>query len=311
MFQSFNYIILFLCLAIASSYSQTDSTSIVYHDKSYQLGPGDILQITIYWGNTVATENRQVEDVEIRANGKIFISVLGDIPAANLTTTQLEQQLFDELQRFIKHPRVFVDIKQYTSRRVTVFGEAKCGIYPLPADMRIVEFLSSIGGIDNTNADISNIRISRKSSEILHIDLIKYIYDHDLAQNIFLEADDLILIPAITDNKVTVIGQVNSPGVIPVRGKLTLLESLVRSGGANEQANFRAVKIIRMNGRQKDIQSVNIFKHIQDKKETSIYLEAGDIVYVPHKNDVLEGMNKVLRTILPSLQTYLLIHALL
>jgi len=296
-----------ICSALVFSQEANVLESLPVND--YLLGPGDELTICTYWGTAISNENNQVDEVEVRANGYIFLPLLGEIPAENLTLAHLEQSVLERLQRIIKQPKVFIKIKKYASRKVTVFGEAHNGIYPLTSPLRIAEFLSSIGGVNN-NADISNIRISRKTGEMIQIDLAKFIQHQDVSQNIQLKADDLILIPAIAENKVMVLGEVKAPGVLPVQGNLSLIEALVKTGGATEKANLKNVHIIRFEQAEKQIQRINIFEIIQKDKKV-IFLKPGDFVYVPNKNDMLEGMNKILRTILPSLQTVLLINSLL
>ncbi len=278
--------------------------------SEYILGPGDVLSIHVYWGNTETEKNNQNHEVEVQPAGEIFMPALGEVFVSGLTLVELKYKLLELFKRIIRNPRVVVKVVQYVSHKVVVFGAARNGIYPLKKDTRITELLSSIGGLEEA-ADISNIRVSRKNGQMLHVNLLRLIDKNDVSQNIVLQPDDLILIPSVNENKVVVLGEVNSPGVVLLNGKLSLVEAVVKSGGVTRQAKLSHVQLIRFNKSKKNMYTINLLDLMKKKKATKIQMKPGDIVYVPGKRQVLNGINNVLRTLLPSLQTVLLVKTVM
>jgi protein involved in polysaccharide export with SLBB domain len=89
---------------------------------------------------------------------------------------------------------VVVDIKEYHSQKVTVFGQANNGIYTLDHPTYMSEFVASIGGL-NSRADQTEIKVTRKDSSVVVVNLKRYYEDEDLSQNILLSGGDQIFIP--------------------------------------------------------------------------------------------------------------------
>ena len=293
---------------VSRSYDNSAPTLQVGSD--YILGPGDVISIHIYWGNTETQKNNQKHEVEVQPAGEIFLPALGEVFISGLTVVELKYKLLKLLKEVIRNPRLVVKVTRYVSHKVIIFGAARNGIYPLKKDTRITELLSSIGGLENT-ADISSIRVSRKSGEMIQVNLLKLMDNNDLSQNIILQADDLILIPSVNENKVVVLGEVNSPGVVLLNGKLSLVEAVVKSGGVTQQAKLSHVQLIRFGQTGKKTYTINLLDLVKKKKATKIKMKPGDIVYVPSKRQVLNGLNSILRTLLPSLQTVLLVKTVM
>lgn len=311
------YILMILMSFAFPLFSQQDSTAIgdnmaptLQVGSEYILGPGDVLSIHVYWGNTETQKNNQVHEVEVQAAGEIFLPALGEVFVAGLNVVELKYKLLELFKNIIRNPRIVVKVTRYVSQKVTVFGAARNGIYPLKKDTRITELLSSIGGLENT-ADISSIRVSRKNGEMIPVNLLRMIDNNDLSQNIVLQPDDLILIPSVNENKVVVLGEVNSPGVVLLNGKLSLVEAVVKSGGVTQQAKLSHVQLIRFTDSGKNTYTINLLDLVKKKKATKIHMKPGDIVYVPSKRQVLNGINNILRTLLPSLQTVLLVKTVM
>jgi len=276
----------------------------------YILGPGDVLAIQVYWGNTLTQSTSQTHEVEVQPAGEIILPGLGEVFISGMILVEAKSRLLRLYKDIIREPRLVIKVLRYVSHTVTVFGAARNGVYPLKKNTRIAELLSAIGGLENSS-DMSAIRVSRKNGSMIHVNLLKLIESNDLSQNIILQPDDLILVPSVNENKVVVLGEVNSPGVVPLNGKLTLVEAVVKSGGVTQQAKLSHIQLIRSGADDKKTYTVDLLDLLKKKKATTVHLEAGDIVYVPGKRQVLNGMNNVLRTLLPSLQTVLLVKTVM
>lgn len=290
--------------------SNVEDTESANRDLKYQVGIGDLLWIMVQSRIIYSSKYRMEFNVEVNDDGYIYLDLIGPVYANGKSLDELKKELTDSLKTIIRKPTVYIEIKEFRSQKVTVFGEAKNGIYPLKRPMRIAEFLSSIGGTTN-RADLSNIKVVRAHGELIVVDLTKFINSRDQSHNIYLKGGDLILIPDTDQKKVLVLGEVKSPGTIYVKNHLNLVEAVVQAGGFTQQANLKEVKIIRFGGKSPNILTVNL-AHMLSKKGKKSYasLQSGDVIFVPKKGDSFKSFNKLLSTIIPALQTILLIKAL-
>lgn len=82
-------------------------------------------------------------------------------------------------------------------------------------------------------------------------------------------------------NKIFVGGQVNTPGVVEFRNKVTLIEALFESGGINHtDANLTNVIVMRIKDETQYATSVNVEELLTSPTSKAYTLENGDMVYV-------------------------------
>ena len=112
--------------------------------------------------------------------------------------------------------------------------------------------------------------------------LNELINDPQKSESIIVSAGDTVYIPPLEFNKVLVLGEVENPKTIAIKGKLTLMDAITEAGGFTPDAVRRSVMIIR--GELGSQQGIRIdVRQILKKADISqnIDLEPGDIVYVP------------------------------
>ena len=87
-------------------------------DKTYILGPSDVVEVSVL-GRTDYTTRTRIDE-----NGDIQLQYLGAVKAAGRTTEQLSAQIAQALQKggFFANPIVQVNVSSYASRYVTVLG---------------------------------------------------------------------------------------------------------------------------------------------------------------------------------------------
>jgi polysaccharide export outer membrane protein len=91
-----------------------------------------------------------------------------------------------------------------------------------------------------------------------------------------------VFITQVNSRSVSVVGQVGSPGVYPLRRPTTILELLARAGGFVEYAKTKDIKILRKEGGQTKAFKFNFKDVAKGKKiEQNILLKTGDIIIVP------------------------------
>ncbi len=110
---------------------------------NYQIGPEDLLQISVMEAPDLGRTVRVAED------GEISLPLLGAVRAAGLTSRQLETVLEYLLSRkYMKDPHVSVFVAEMRSHPVSVFGAVeKPGVFEIRGPKTLVEVLSLAQGL--------------------------------------------------------------------------------------------------------------------------------------------------------------------
>ncbi|MFX0200757.1 MAG: polysaccharide biosynthesis/export family protein [Candidatus Hodarchaeota archaeon] len=91
-----------------------------------------------------------------------------------------------------------------------------------------------------------------------------------------------VMVNEINSYKVSVMGNVATPGVFPITGDTTLVEAISMAGGFTQWANKKKITVITHQGEEKKKITVN-YKKIASGKDPSqnIILKRGDTIIVP------------------------------
>jgi polysaccharide export outer membrane protein len=109
----------------------------------YVIGVGDTLQVRV-WKNPELTT-----DPQVRPDGTITITLIGDIPAVGLTPTQLRDIIKARLKQYIRdeEPVVTVAVSSVQSYQITVSGRvAHPGVVSSYHYLTVVEAVALAGG---------------------------------------------------------------------------------------------------------------------------------------------------------------------
>lgn len=88
----------------------------------------------------------------------------------------------------------------------------------------------------------------------------------------------------ITVKKITILGEVRSPGVYPLEGGRTVLEAIALAGGATKDAVLKSVVVVKQDEHKRVASRVDIARALKrGKMEEDVVLASRDIVYVPRR----------------------------
>ncbi len=123
----------------------------------YLIGPFDVLEIGVF-----GVEGLERQDYRADATGRVSFPLVGTIDAGGMTPGQLEQEISQQLgDNFIREPRVTVNLKETTSRVVTIAGEVEDpGSYPVLGRMTLVRAVAEAGGLEDL-ADSKEVIVFR------------------------------------------------------------------------------------------------------------------------------------------------------
>ena len=266
---------------------ENDVFKIVDGTPEYKIGPGDVLEITFWEGNT---STRQ--DLLVRPNGRISFGLLENLKVSGLTAGELDSLMSSKLEQFFKRPRVDVRVKQHNSKAVRLLGAlAKsssqgtgAGEYKLQGKSTVLEMITAVGG-PTADADLKSVRIRRKDGETVSLNLYKTIIQGDLSQDMVLNDGDLIYVPTLSKeaNRVFVFGEVQKPGAYTFSGsEMRLIDAISEAGGTTPFAYRTDTKVVRGDITQPEILSADLARLIERGDwSQNLLLASGDMVYVP------------------------------
>ena len=271
----------------------------------YIIQSGDVLSFSVY-----DEPDFTQPEIIVRPDGYATIQPVGEIFVADLDLNDLTSILEKRMLAYVNEPQVFVNIREFNPASFYIFGAVqKPGAYQqiiqfsriatssqdpsVKLNLTISNILSNSGGI-NHDADLTNIQVTNKIGEQKIVNLLKFLKDGDISQDIILTPGDAIFVPKVetilygdTEFKiicaaglfpekfpVRVLGEVNTPGIYYVTSDTPYLNSAVAMAqGYRLSAKKKAVLIHRKNF---------------DDKTTKIVINPRKVDFMLRPNDIIE-----------------------
>lgn len=286
--------------AVADSTAAAKSSA----QSNYTIDTGDVLGVIVYPAEELSRE------AVVQIDGSITMPLIGQVEAKGQTVKRLEETLSDKLGKFVTNPQVSVVVRQFSRRQVFITGEVRSvGAYSYKEGMRLMEFISQAGGFTDS-ANRREVRIFRGPAtkrQTTKYDVEELVKSGDFSKDFPLEPGDIIEVPK-GQEKVSILGDVRSPGYYDYREKITLIELVSLAGGFTDSANISKVTIIdNSDGKNKKVTKVDMNK-ILSGKDKDITIHSGDTVYIPKKP--MAASNLFLNNILPWLSLIALVLAI-
>jgi len=240
-----------------------------------KLGPGDLLEVTVYNVPELASKAR------VSNAGDIYLPLIDYVHVDGLTQEEAQALIEKRLEDggFVRNPHVTIFVDEAASQGVTVLGEvSRPGIYPDLGDHRLYQIVSEAGGFGPTaSRKIAIIR--RNQSEPIRVDLPRNLAD-DLSGNIEIMPGDTITVPRAPI--IYVVGDVARPsGLLVDNGTLTVLQALALAGGANHTAKISSARILHKGPNGGMTESRVAIKKMLEAKSPDVTLQADDILFIP------------------------------
>lgn len=298
MFASFKTIaiIFIFLLPLCASIAQGDDSG------QYTIGPGDILEITVF------DEEDLHKVVIVGPDGKIRFPLINEVILGGLSIRKSEKLIEDRLSEdFFVDPQVSIIVKEYNSQRVYVLGAVKTpGYYPLTGKTTLLEIISKAGGItemggktiilvrgavgksldiekliekQGLSADPLRDLTRENGTGPIIIDGHKLLDKGDTTLNYILSGGDIVYIPNV--QQVFVLGEVKRPGGIAYRPGMTLLQAITLAGGLTEMGRKKVLVKRVIDGKETKFK-VKLNSIIKDSSK-DVPLMPGDVIVVPRR----------------------------
>jgi polysaccharide export outer membrane protein len=132
----------------------------------FRLGPGDRVAVTVFSHPESSTP---AEGVQLDLSGRLDLPLLGPLVLAGLTEDEARARITTELGRYLREPRVSLQLLEAASRRVYVLGEVdEPGPYVLDRPLTALQALSLAGGF-RAGADRKTVALLRGGPDALEV----------------------------------------------------------------------------------------------------------------------------------------------
>ncbi len=267
----------------------------------YRIGPGDELVVTVV-GNSELSGERVVGP-----DGAIGMPLIGALKLGGMTRNESSTAISEQLAPFFDAPpSVWVEVTRYENNKVYVLGRVELpGLVELKGNGSLLQVLAEAGGLPvrEFRSFMARCAIIRGRDQLFWIDLLELLQGGNLALNIPLRNGDVVYIPDSEDTLVFVMGEVRTPGAVPIKVRLNLVQALAMAGGPTEDAELESVWLVRPDAEGKLAHGpVRIdFKRVVETADFTgnVWLKPGDIIYVARLG--LGDLNYVLRKLQPAL----------
>lgn len=251
----------FFTMILSALFLFLSTVLVVGAESDYQIGPGDVLKITIYDHPDLTTVAR------VDNEGSIIFPLVGTIRIGGLSTANASQLIAVKLDDgYIVNPQASVFVEEFRSKKVFIIGEVvRPGLYELSGPTTLLELVSKAGGLTRGAGNKATIRrtIPTETAGEKNID----VNISDLLQSSSKTVD----VPLMDGDSVTiakaaviyVTGQVNRPSAFTIEPDTTVIKAITMAGGFTALAAQGKIKIIRtINGIEQVLEKVPLHEKL-------------------------------------------------
>ena len=170
----------------------TEKTQPAATEPGYQVGPEDVLAISVWKEDSLKVE------ALVRPDGGLSFPLIGEVQAAGKTAGQLQQEITERLNKFIPDPVVSVSVLKVVGNKIYVIGKVnRPGEYPCGRYVDVLQALSMAGGLTPfaSENDIKVLRKENGKDTVLPFRYSQVQKGQDLEQNVTLKSGDVVVVP--------------------------------------------------------------------------------------------------------------------
>ncbi len=243
----------------------------------YLLGPGDLIQVTVF-----ETQELNAE-VRVSSRGHISLPLLDAVEVRNLTAAEAEEKIETLLKaKYLQDPHVSIFIKEHVSKQITLVGSfKKPGTYDYVSKRKLLDVIAIAEGLSEKAGSAAYItRYDEKSRKNINyfIDLDQLVRKGNMQQNVTIMGGDVIFIPET--GQCFVDGAVRKPGTYPLRNGMTITEAIALAGGLAGYADTDKIKLIRHMDHNQERQVLSLsYNDLQGGVGDTLLIKDQDIIF--------------------------------
>jgi protein involved in polysaccharide export with SLBB domain len=191
--------LLLLFTSLPFAYGAEDQLTFPIRSPRYTLRPGDIVDISFRYSPALD------QSASVQPDGFLSLREIGELNVQGMTIPELSSVLSAKYSAVLNHPEIFVSLKHFDNPHVVVTGQvAHPGRYDLPGETKLSGVIGLAGGLTprSKHSDVLVIRQMPDHSYSVKRANLKKIYAGNFAEDIYLQPDDLIVVPQNKSSKI-------------------------------------------------------------------------------------------------------------
>lgn len=246
----------------------------------YRIHPGDTIGIIVQ-----NHPEYSIEQVTVLPDGKIGYPLGGPVAVGGKTVQEVTRELLARLRRELRNPVVTVNVISTRPRNVFVLGEVLTpGPYDLARsgaeEISVAAAIALAGGYTEA-ADQTRVTIIRKGLQPETVTI-----ERGRAEEIKLAVGDAVVVPKKVQLRVTVLGEVTTPGVYLLGPDDNLLTIIARAGMTASTDRNHAL-LMHGDGRQEEIDISGLGSGNVDVSKLPRLADGDVIVFLPARREVV------------------------
>ncbi len=183
---------------------ETASTSpLPPQSHDYCIGPNDVLSVNVSGKSEFigGGGNGTFKGYRVDGRGCIYLPIAGKVVVGGLPLFQVRDRIYSVMRQYFNDPWVVVEIAEYRTRQVFVFGAVKkSGPQPIPASgVNLAQAIASADVLDR-GSNLQKIRIIRSNTptqgELLVVDFDSMLRGKAVPMQ--LQEGDIVYVPKST-----------------------------------------------------------------------------------------------------------------
>lgn len=253
-----------------------------------RLGPGDLLEISVY-GIPELTQRARVGN-----SGEISLPLIDRVRLAGFTVEEAQSEIERRLVEggYLNQPHVSVLVLEFGSG-VNLLGEiSRPGIYPAPGSRGLLDLIAAAGGLTPNAGRVITISHRERPDDPETV-ILSSDPKQTLQRNVQVLQGDTIIVSRA--GVVYVVGEVQQPSgfIMENSQTLTVLKAIAMARGTTRMAALDKSRIIRKQSTGQAEEIPIQLKKILQAKAPDLMLQADDIVFVPSS----KGRNVAVRSL--------------
>ena len=176
------------------------SSLILPQPNDYRVGPNDVLYINVSGKPEFITASgtSQFKGYRVDGLGCIYLPIAGKVAVGGLPLSEVRSRIYAVMREYFNDPWIVVEIAEYRSRQVFVFGAVKRpGPQPMPASgVNLAQVIATAEAGDR-GANFKKIRIIRSitptEGELMVVDFDRMLRGR--AMPLQLQEGDVVYVP--------------------------------------------------------------------------------------------------------------------
>jgi protein involved in polysaccharide export with SLBB domain len=211
----------------------------------------------------------------VSTSGKVALPIVGPISVRGKTLAEAQQLITKAYSRELKNPKVTVTLFRARPRQVMILGAVRTtGPLDMLQGWRVSEAIAAAGNLTEDPQYVQASLVRGKNAP-MPLKLKDILSSPASSANVKLAPNDVLNFVAVPPMRVTVTGEVTTPGIVPLRGIPRVLDAVLAAGGPKYRPEQMRLTLMR-DGKTT---SLNLPAIVQGTSEDeNIFLKEGDLL---------------------------------